>query len=524
MLSDHNFISLRDLSYRSVLPRLRAEAPDRIEESVLRGERVQIARVADMFYLPDRGLQILEGRIVPRESLLDLSGLASIKLDRVRDDRPLVHRLSDFEYRDDEVCVLSNSGSSVFYHWLEELYKVVILENHGFDGRYVVSGMPDFATEFLELLGIAGERILLDVSEPTVFRSALLTTLVFHRAAAAHRGVFSALRDAILAADVSREPLLGERLWIYRGRQTTQKRRDIVNSGEVEECLNLHGFTAVDMAELSVRRQIAAVRNTAVLGGPHGSGLVHSMFLKERSAVIECFSPHYINPCAIGICRNLQHRYFQIVSRNTLSDPHPYAAHLDIDCDHLRLVLQNLGPSPSPVRPSASRPNPSSRQTYDDALLAHRARIASELARIESRIECAHNGEPDQDVVTTLLTMRVVLCSGLFDPDCYLAAYNDVRDAASDPLEHYVTRGDRENRKPNPNFDPMFYRLVNPEVPPDRNALEHYIEEGERAGLMPNWNFDPGAYLVANPALSEYVDRPLFHYLRIGKAAEMRVA
>jgi hypothetical protein len=50
MLSDHNFISLRDLSYRSVLPRLRAEAPDRIEESVLRGERVQIARVADMFY------------------------------------------------------------------------------------------------------------------------------------------------------------------------------------------------------------------------------------------------------------------------------------------------------------------------------------------------------------------------------------------------------------------------------------------------------------------------------------------
>jgi Glycosyltransferase 61 len=143
--------------------------------------------------------------------------------------------------------------------------------------------MPSFATEFLELLGIGRERILLDVSEPTVFRSAVLTTLVCHRDAIVHRGVFFALRDAVLAADVSREPSLGERLWIVRGRQAPQKRRDIVNAQEVEECLERHGFTSVDMAGLSVRRQIAAVRNAEVLGGPHGSGLVHSIFLPEAA-------------------------------------------------------------------------------------------------------------------------------------------------------------------------------------------------------------------------------------------------
>jgi hypothetical protein len=120
--------------------------------------------------------------------------------------------------------------------------------------------------------------------------------------------------------------------------------------------------------------------------------------------------------------------------------------------------------------------------------------------------------------------MRVLLCSGLFDPDHYVRADDDVRNAAVDPLEHYVASGERESRKPNPTFCPLFYRLANPEVPPDRNALEHYIEEGERAGLMPNWNFDPRTYLAANPALSAYVDRPLFHYLKIGKAAGMRVA
>jgi hypothetical protein len=113
---------------------------------------VLVARVVDMLYLPDRGLQIFEGRVVPRETLLDLTGLASIKLNRINDDRSALYPLSDFKYRDDEVCVLSNSGSFVFYHWLEELYKVVILEHHGFGGRYVVSGKPSFATEFLELL------------------------------------------------------------------------------------------------------------------------------------------------------------------------------------------------------------------------------------------------------------------------------------------------------------------------------------------------------------------------------------
>jgi len=439
------------------------------------------------------------------------------KLARIQDDRPTVYRSSDFDYRDDEVCILSNSWAKSFYHWTEELYKVVILEHHGFSGRYVVSGLPSFCYEFLELLGISRERILRDISAPTTFRSGALTTMVCHHDAISHRGVFFALRDAILSGAASQETSLGERLWIYRGRQTPQKRRDIVNSGEVKECLDLHGFTAVDMAELPVRRQIAAVRSAEVLGGPHGAGLAHSMFLNERSAVIECFSPQYINPCVIGICRSLNHRYLQIVSRNM---DHPYGVHLEIDCAHLQLVLQSLAPPPFPVRSSASRPDPRSRQAYDEALSAHAARIASALAHLDGRIEQAQRSE-DRDALSTLRTMRVLLCSGLFDPGHYLAAYADIRDAGIDPLEHYVASGDRENHKPNPYFDPRFYRLANPEISTDQNALEHYIKEGERAGLMPNWNFDPASYLAANPELTEYVDQPLFHYLKIGRPGGM---
>jgi hypothetical protein len=192
-------------------------------------------------------------------------------------------------------------------------------------------------------------------------------------------------------------------LWIARGREVRQKRRDVVNAQEVEECLERHGFTVVEMAELSVRRQVAIVRSAEVLGGPHGSGLVHSILLKPRSTVIECFSALYVNPCVIGTCTSLRHRYRQIVSRNTPSDAHPYGVHLEIDCDHLWQVLQELGPTQpsSPAFPSARGPNPLSRQAYDAALSAHDANVGSALARIERMLGAEH----DQDVLKRLRTV-----------------------------------------------------------------------------------------------------------------------
>jgi hypothetical protein len=377
--------------------------------------------------------------------------------------------------------------------------------------------MPSFAYEFLGLLGVPQQRILFDVRRPTIFRSAMLTTMVWHLEITSHRGVFFALRDAILSAEHSQEPSLGDRLWVLRGRQFAQ-RRDVLNAEELQGLLERYGFTCIDMSELPVRRKIAAVQSAKVLGGPHGGGLALSMFLKDRSTVIECFSPHHINKCFTGICHNLNHKYHQIVSRNTVVTQRPYGVHSAIDCDHLQLVLQNLEPSLFPVRPTASRPDPRSREAYEAALLAHADRIAPELAGIDNRIESAERN-CQRDALRILSTMRLILASGLFDPGHYLAAYADIRDSGADPLEHYVAFGDRENRKPHPYFDPFFYRAANPSVPPDRNALEHYIQEGERAGLMPNWNFDPRAYLAANPELSDFVDRPLFHYLRIGKPA-----
>src|SRR5256885_3364342 len=116
----------------------------------------------------------------------------------------------------------------------------------------------------------------------SIFRSAVLTTMVWHVEAKSHRGVFFALRDAIFSGDVSQEPSRGERLWILRGRQFAQ-RRDTLNAEEVQGLLERHGVTCIYMSELPVRRKIGVVQNAKVLGGPHGGGPSLRMVLKQGS-------------------------------------------------------------------------------------------------------------------------------------------------------------------------------------------------------------------------------------------------
>ncbi|MGE3719887.1 MAG: glycoside hydrolase family 99-like domain-containing protein, partial [Bauldia sp.] len=82
---------------------------------------------------------------------------------------------------------------------------------------------------------------------------------------------------------------------------------------------------------------------------------------------------------------------------------------------------------------------------------------------------------------------------GLFDPEWYRRRYRDVAELGVDPVIHYVDAGERENRWPNPHFDPVFYRQVQVAGPVEHPLL-HYLAEGERRGLRPVPWFDPAWY------------------------------
>ena len=114
-------------------------------------------------------------------------------------------------------------------------------------------------------------------------------------------------------------------------------------------------------------------------------------------------------------------------------------------------------------------------------------------------------------------TARAILQSRLFSPRFYLADHPDLAQRAVDPLRHFLTRGIREGRKPNPLFDPTFYLETHRDVAlAGVNPLLHYIVYGSCERRRPHWMFDPAYYLEQNPEVETIGMDPLIHYLEIG--------
>ncbi len=81
---------------------------------------------------------------------------------------------------------------------------------------------------------------------------------------------------------------------------------------------------------------------------------------------------------------------------------------------------------------------------------------------------------------------RLLLRSGLLDPQWYLSRYADVAQSGLDPAMHFLRHGGRERRNPSPVFDTGDYIARHPEiVADDINPLVHYLLHdagGQRPG------------------------------------------
>jgi glycosyltransferase involved in cell wall biosynthesis len=126
---------------------------------------------------------------------------------------------------------------------------------------------------------------------------------------------------------------------------------------------------------------------------------------------------------------------------------------------------------------------------------------------------------------------KLVANSGFFDPDYYLASYDDVRRANNDPLDHYIHFGCAENRNPSAEFDTHFYltqyRMGAGLIPPIETsekpqALMHFLEKGQKAGLDPR---PPGSItLLAAENLTDTCARGLFDSMQYYNDSDQVIA
>jgi hypothetical protein len=112
-----------------------------------------------------------------------------------------------------------------------------------------------------------------------------------------------------------------------------------------------------------------------------------------------------------------------------------------------------------------------------------------------------------------------LLKAGLFDAPWYLASHPEARLSMLDPMEHFLTHGEKDGAQPHPLFDPAWYAHANGgSGPPGRSAILHFLRDGGQRGASPHILFDSAWYLAAYPDVARGGANPLVHYLQHGAA------
>ncbi len=113
--------------------------------------------------------------------------------------------------------------------------------------------------------------------------------------------------------------------------------------------------------------------------------------------------------------------------------------------------------------------------------------------------------------------MLAVHQSGLMLRDWYKSEHFTLYGTETDPLVHYVLYGEDQGWRPNPYFDPEWYRQTYGDRLQGRPPLVHYAIEGWLTGCAPSPEFSTAAYLAANPDLANSGVEPLQHFLTRGR-------
>ena len=205
---------------------------------------------------------------------------------------------------------LISAASYNFYHWIiDSLPKVTIAEGCGFTGTYLVpaAGVNPIVNESLALLGIDPGRILA-MEYPVVTVQELWIPTHFHG---------HLMEDTPeLHAEFRKQMLLGatkisvpSRKRLYIKRTPARKIRFVANSEELESLISTYGFEPFEMERMTLREQIALAAKAECLMGPHGAGILHSLWMPEGSQVIELLPSSYPSEVMSVHSRLLQHRY-----------------------------------------------------------------------------------------------------------------------------------------------------------------------------------------------------------------------
>ena len=185
---------------------------------------------------------------------------------------------------------LVSTCTDCFWHWMmDSLPKVFLAEECGYTGKYLIPfrNAPPSVVESLELIGIAKDR-LIPHDSPTYHADTLFIPTYFSGFNAPHNAYFIRRYREWLCARISKNNKPPPRK-IYVARKSNAKARRIINDAEVARLTEQHGYETVFFEDLPFHDQLTIASQSVSMVAPHGSGMTHMLFMKERSAIVELF-------------------------------------------------------------------------------------------------------------------------------------------------------------------------------------------------------------------------------------------
>jgi capsular polysaccharide biosynthesis protein len=250
---------------------------------------------------------------------------------------------------DGTAVVLTTDGAgALYYHWMLQLLpRIELLRRAGVDldtiDYFVVNSVSrDYERESLARVGVPLDRVVSSAEHPHIRAARLIVPSVPLYGGHIRRWMCSLLRDQILPPDAARQPASGRRYYIARSDASYRRVR---GEAAVIDLLGGYGFTPLEMTDLSLAEQAAAMAEAEVVVAPHGGGLTNIVFCSPGARVLELFSPELVPlyywkiACCVGA------DYAYVLGRGARADDqqsYDARADIDVDLDKLRRALTEI--------------------------------------------------------------------------------------------------------------------------------------------------------------------------------------
>jgi|GEM_PF-3430818 len=237
-----------------------------------------------------------------------------------------------------EYMMLYGLWSEGFWHWLMEYLPTIIMaEAAGYRGKYVVPQAP-FIAESFQLLGIDLARVLAYVGGSFHVEQLVIPIRPAGAQLINLKALLMELRSKLIFGARASHASSARRLYISRAH--VNRPRKVVNESDVVQAISQYKFESVALEKLSLTDQIGLTTQADVLMGPHGAGMLHCLFMKPESLVVEFFSPLYVNMTILPTLTHLKHRY-HMISSYSFDGASPHGDDIHVCPELLNLVLRN---------------------------------------------------------------------------------------------------------------------------------------------------------------------------------------